>query len=52
MKTNFESLVKDCRKVEDRLNKLIHVLNEHEIDCEKYHHTIDGGPLLFDKYKA
>ena len=51
-KQSFESLVQDCKSVENRHKVLAQVLRDNEIECEKYHHTIYGGPLLFDKYKA
>ena len=45
-------LITKARQSANSLRMLCDYLVMHEMHCFKYHFTVNGGPMIFDRYKA
>jgi hypothetical protein len=48
----LNDLIKRSKHTVDTLEMLKSYLSSNEITCFKYHYTINGAPIIFDKYRA
>ena len=51
-KETLDQLFERCKHTPNTLEMIKSYMSTNEIPCFKYHHTVNGGPWLFDKYKA
>lgn len=48
----LDHLLKEARNMSDSLEILKTYLTTNEIPCYKYHFTVNGPPIVFDRYRA
>ena len=48
----LDDLIKRSKHTVDTLEMLKSYLSLNDIPCFKYHYTVNGAPIIFDKYKS
>lgn len=51
-KQTLDELFERSKRTPNTLEMLRSYMTTNDIPCYKYHYTVNGAPLLFDKYKA
>ena len=48
----LDELIARSKHTVDTLEMLESYLSQNEINCFKYHYTVTGAPIIFDKYRS